>query len=113
MYCIERMAGDVEAEHLLLAGELLLDRSSPGRWAAACSVLLLGAEHHRRTARPGRSPGRAARAGPLSIARSTDGEQLRARALQRIHRAGLDQAFDHAPVDRGQVHLLAELVDAM
>ena len=33
-------------------------------------------------------------------------------ALERIHRARADQAFDHAPVNGAEVHLLAELVDA-
>ena len=38
-------------------------------------------------------------------------EKLGARALQRIHRAGLDQAFDHAAIDGAKVDALAEVVD--
>ncbi len=38
-------------------------------------------------------------------------QQLRARAGQRIHRAGSHQAFNHAAVDGSHVRVFAELVD--
>ena len=68
------------------------------------------AEHRSRTGRPGRSRGPARRAArtPWRLDR---GEQLRARAVERIHGAGLDQALDHAPVDGAQIDVLAELVE--
>ena len=43
------------------------------------------------------------------MARIEHGHELRARAFERIHGAGLDQALDHAPVHGAEIDALAEI----
>src|SRR5690349_25033185 len=40
-----------------------------------------------------------------------DREDLGSARAQRIHGAGLDQAFDHAPVEQARVHAVTKLVN--
>ena len=109
---LQRMAGEVEAQHLLLEAEQLVvrplrhpaddrrrDRRRRGR-----------AAQRRRRASPGprRAPAAAAGRPPWpGRGRSRSGP----RRLERVEGAGLDEALDHAPVDQAQVDARAEVVE--
>src|SRR5580704_16816839 len=102
------MSGDVEAQNFLLAHELLA--AGPVRHLRK---RLIDRSLLRR--KIGEEPGLPAPAIAPDALHGFDGafygsEQLRARAFERIHGAGADQTFDHAPVERAQVHVLAEFV---
>ena len=106
---IERMSGDVESEHFFFAGELFL----------AGPILHLGQRVLGRRLffdQRGEQSGLSAfpilvRAGAGFHGAVDHRHELRARTFQRIHGAGLDEAFDHAPVHRAQVDALAEFVE--
>ena len=104
------MAGDVEPEHLFFAGEFLLAgpvrdfRQADARRRAAPRISV------------GEQAGLAAgaifpRARAVLHGAVDHRHQLRAGAFERIHRSGLDEAFDHAPVHRAQIDALAEIVE--
>ena len=106
---IERMAGDVEPEHLFFAGQLFL-RGPIGNFGQR----MRGGGLVRREI--GEQSGLAA--GAILPRPRADfhgavdhGEELRARAVQRIERAGFDEAFDHAAVHRAEIDALAEIVE--
>ena len=106
------MAGDVEAEHLFFAGQLLLAASSPARSAAAVLLLFVGCQRDRR------KPALAAAAIAPDALAGFHGlidhghQSVRGCRSELIHRAGFDQALDHAPVDGGEIHAFAEIVKA-
>ena len=107
---VQRMAGDVEPEHLLFAGELSLvgPVRHVGSGGSGCSSSAAKPSPNRPACPLARS--RCAR-WPRFHGRIDRREQLGARAFERIHRAGLDQALDHPPVDGAEIHLLAEIVE--
>jgi len=96
---IERMAGDVETEHLLFAGQFFV-RGPVGnrRQRVGGGRFMYG--------QVGKQTGLAASA-IFPRSRSDfhgsidDREELRARAAQRVERSGLDETFDHATVHSG------------
>ena len=106
---IERMAGDVETQHLFFAGEFLGAGPVGDFGKRVLGGGLLRGEH-------GEQTGLAAGA-ILPDARAVfhgaidHGHELRAGAFERIHGAGLDEAFDHAAVDGAQIDALAEIVE--
>ena len=106
---IERMAGDVEAQHLFFAGEFFGAGPIGDFGKRVLGGGLLGGEH-------GEESGLAAGA-VFPHARAVfhgaidHRHQLRAGAFERIHGAGLDEAFDHAAVDCAQIDALAEIVE--
>ena len=111
----QRMAGDVEAEHLLLEGEALVVvplGHRPRRRLGGARALAARPAAGRRT-RPAPRRGRAAAAGPLSSASVALGQQMRAREPERVEGAGLDEALDHAPVDQAKIDPRAEVLERL
>ena len=97
---IQRMAGDVDAEHFLLARQLLL--RGPIRAAAASGCSTCAGSSATMPNNPA-WPLCAILPRPLAALHGAldHGRQLRAIAAQAAHGAALDQVFEDAPVHAG------------
>ena len=106
---IKRMAGHPEPEQLFFAGQLVF--YGPVGNVGERRVVRFRAAHQ--LAEQAGLPAFAVAVGALARFHGAfhGGELLRARPFQRIHRAGADQALDHAPVHGAQVDRFGELVD--
>src|SRR6185437_10131362 len=104
------MARNIDSEHFLLARKLLLGR--PGREGSQWVVVLLLLFDESEQA--GLTHFAVAQRTESGFHCTIDGiRQLRAVAVERIHRARLDQAFENSPVYRTEVDALAEIEDCL